>query len=171
MKPGMIKTFKLNVISANIPLMYVWWIYYLWHLLARRAGLLHRNREVNEDAVVKCFSQRTRAGCALTDPPRASVNRSNLRVTQRLKLIFFPPVQKSPRTWFFQACIYLYLHYANVVLAGPEMNIFAFFFILVFFNFDVWAQDYCTKLPVAQYANIKSLVLMYFRLQGIEFKD
>lgn len=130
----MIKTFKLNVISANMPLMYGWWIYYLWHLWVRRAGLLHRNREVNEDAAVKCFSQRTRAGCALTDPPRASVNRSNLRVTQRLKLIFFPsPPCKNHHRRGFQACIYLYLHYANVVLAGPEMNIFAFFFFLFFF--------------------------------------
>lgn len=47
------------------------------------------------------------------------------------------------------------------------MNIYLF----IYFNFDVWAQDYGTKSPDTQYADIKSLVLMYFRLQGIEFKD
>lgn len=71
--------------------------------------MLHRNREVNEDVVVKCFSQTTRAGCALTDPPRASVNRSNLRVTQRLKLIFFPRAKITMDVVFRHAYIYAFI--------------------------------------------------------------
>lgn len=77
----------------------------LWHLFARHADFLHMKTEVNEDRVVKCFSQRKRAGCALTDPLRASMNHSNLRVTQRVKLIY--PQCKNPHECGFQACIYL----------------------------------------------------------------
>lgn len=108
----------------------------LWHLLARQADFLHRKAKVNEDTVVKCFSQRMRAGCALTDPLRASMNYSNLRVTQRLKLIYSPC--KNHRCGF-QACIYLYLHYANVFLARPETNIFALFFLIVMFELRIIA--------------------------------
>lgn len=77
-----------------------------------------------------------RAGCALTDPLRASMNYSNLRVTQRLKLIYSPC--KNHRCGF-QACIYLYLHYANVFLARPETNIFALFFLIVMFELRIIA--------------------------------
>lgn len=90
-----LQTHHLRKYAADVCMM----IYYLWHLFARHADSLDMKTEVNEDMVVKCFSQRTRAGCALTDPLRASMNCSNLRVTQRLKLIY-PPVKKSPQTWF-----------------------------------------------------------------------